>query len=205
VLHAALALNVLQKLDVLDRPLPLVLVLLAATIIVAYVWLRRRRRRPRTAPPPEIIDLADWPIEPLPDGESPVLECFNLPMRLVVLVLAPLGRGRELPAEGSIVRLSEMLLPGLPEVLRLHNTRVITWPAQLSSQGFSHAFFGRVRLPGDHGRGTPWCSLAGKLNVDGQMVMVGMALHAESANRLSKVVVESEFEWLKLIALRRNR
>ena len=56
-----------------------------------------------------------------------------------------------------------------------------------------------VKLPGDRGKGTPWCSVAGKFEADGEQYMAGMALCAAKPNSLSQYVIDLPGEWLELL------
>lgn len=177
--------------------------LAAAVVALIVLWLfvrfvRRRRRRPLVDLPDLTIDLGPLG-NPAPPHEGPTLECFNLPMRLVVVVMAPLGRESELPYSGDLTHLADQLVPGLAQVVAAHRPILKPWPPQLSSEGFRHAFFANVRLPGAGGKGTCWCSLSGRFAIEETTVMVGLALCAEKPNRISQVVVENEYEWLKLL------
>ena len=75
------------------------LVLLVA-VLLAWRKLRRQRGRLRTPPPNLTLDLAALG-EGGPPAGPPVLELYNLPVRLAAIVLAPAGRVRELPRRAS--------------------------------------------------------------------------------------------------------
>ena len=76
------------------------------------------------------------------------------------------------------------------------------WPNQLSSRGFAHSFFRQVPLPGDAGKGTPWCSAAGGFKHGDQSVMAGLIMAGERPNSFSQFVVESETKWLDLLRVK---
>ena len=86
-------------------------------------------------------------------------------MRLAVVVVAPGGRDGELPPPEVLPGLMERLIPDMTNVIATHQPMICRWPAQLSSQGFAQSFFNQVALPGSRGKGTPWCSITGKLQV----------------------------------------
>jgi hypothetical protein len=130
---------------------------------------------------------------------GPRLELYHIPVRLGALVLAPTGRGGELPSNDKLPLLVDQIVPGLMDVLRSHQPRFERWPAQLSTQGFSTTLFANLALPGDRGRGTPWCALCGRIEFEGQKYLVGMALCAQTANGLGQIAVERETDWLDML------
>jgi hypothetical protein len=137
---------------------------LAATAVAAIVLYRlafARRKRGKGEPPSLLVDLAQLDAMGPPAG-GPVVECYHIPMRLAVLVVAPIGKG-DAPSAFQLPAILDQIAPGLSAVPATHDTIVKFWPAQLSVRGFSTAFFGQVRLPGDRGKGTPWCSLSGRV------------------------------------------
>lgn len=136
-----------------------------------------------------------------PPSSGPQLEIRHVPVRLALLVFAPVGRGKELPGDDTI-ELAEAIVPGLASCLRAHGTRVVTWPAQLSSQGFVQSFFANAPLPGNRGQGTPWCGAAGKGESDQGAFLAGMLVVAERPNNLGQFVVNGSHEWLDLLRVK---
>jgi hypothetical protein len=173
-------------------------VLALIAVIGAVFWVRKRRQRPPPLPEIVMVDLASVGDIPPPE-EGPELRCYGLEVRLAVLVLAPAGRLREVPGGVERSAMIDQIVPGLAKLVSAHNTMVLIWPPQLSPRGFAHAFFSAVKLPGDRGKGTPWCSVAGKFEADGEQYMAGMALCAAKPNSLAQFVVELPGEWLELL------
>jgi hypothetical protein len=173
--------------------------LLALVAVVGAILLvRKRRQRPPPLPDIVMVDLASvGEIGPPEDG--PELRCYGLAVRLAVLVLAPAGRLRDVPGSVERSAMIDQIVPGLAKLVAAHNTMVCVWPPQLSPRGFAHAFFTAVKLPGDRGKGTPWCSVAGKFEADGEQYMAGMALCAAKPNSLSQYVIDLPGEWLELL------
>ncbi|HPU06115.1 MAG TPA: hypothetical protein PLO20_06235 [Thermogutta sp.] len=173
----------------------------AVVLVIVLVWVVRAvffRRRPPLPPEPDLrIDLTS--LHPEVPPPSPRLEFFGLPVRLVVLVLAPAGRDGYLPPPEQWNDLFESIVPGLAEVVRTHQPRVVRWPPQLSAQGFIHKYFQNVHLPGDRGRGTPWCSAAGVARYSGRAFLVGMTFYAARANHYSQETINSEGDWYRLL------
>lgn len=175
---------------------PVVAIVLLIVVLLVVRSVLSRRRKPPLPEPDLRIDLESFHPEPPP--ESPGLEFFGLPVRLVVLVLAPAGRDGILPPTDQRNELFESIVPGLAEVVQVHRPLVVTWPPQLSAQGFIHRYFQNVRLPGDRGRGTPWCSAAGPARSSGQVFLVGMTCYAVRPNHFSQEVIQHEGDWYRL-------
>jgi len=175
---------------------PIVVILLLIVVLLGVRSIFFRRRKPSLPEPDLRIDLDS--LHPEPPPESPGLEFFGLPVRLVVLVLAPAGREGVLPPTDQRHELFESIVPGLAEVVQVHRPLLVTWPPQLSAQGFIHRYFQNVRLPGNQGRGTPWCSAAGPARCSGQVFLVGMTCYAVRPNHFSQEVIQHEGDWYRL-------
>jgi len=177
----------------------------AAALAVLAFWLLRGRRAPPIADDDGLaIDLASLG-DCRPDDEDVSLSCYGVPVRLAVLVLAPSGRGADVPTGIARSAAIDQIVPGLARVADRHTTLVKTWPPQLSPRGFAHLLFAKMKLPGDFGRGTPWCSLAGKFEAGGETYMVGMALCAARENSLSNIIVGTPGEWLQVLRVEHAR
>ncbi|MBN2022064.1 MAG: hypothetical protein JW809_04660 [Pirellulales bacterium] len=168
---------------------------------LARHWWRSRRRRSAEASSRRGMDVGSLPAVG-PPPEPPVLEFFNLPVRLAIVVLAPVGRLRDLPAPDELPETLDAVVPGLGEVALAHQPAIHFWPRQVSVRGFAHAFFDQVRLPGDHGRKSPWCSVAGVFRVDDHPMMAGLVLCASGANRHAQHIMTDESQWLGVLRIR---
>lgn len=177
----------------------LVVVAVIGAMVAMLLWLKRR--------PPAVSKQADFRIDvnalgaagPPPAGAR--LEIRHVPVRLALLVVAPVGRGKQLPA-GDLSEMADAIVPGLAGCLRAHATRVIRWPPQLSSQGFTQSFFGNVPLPGNRGQGTGWCAAAGKCERESGPFLAGMIFAAERPNSLGQFPVHGSHEWLDLLRIK---
>jgi hypothetical protein len=186
---------------------PLQFVLFAAALLIVLVIVRQVLRRRRRAPIPPAADLT-VPVASLgndgPPQGPPFLECYNLPVRLAAIVLAPVGRTGALPPDDQLLPLIEAIVPGLDKIAAIHRPLIRRWPSQVSANGFAHLFFKQVRLPGDGGRGTAWSSMAGVLKVKGQPLMAGLVFRAAEPNSLGQTIIESEHQWLGCVRVRWN-
>ena len=170
-------------------------------VVTLFVLLRRRRKEPVEATPEIAVDLSQLDSSG-PIKEGPRLEFYGLPVRMAVIVVAPAGRNSELPPAEVLPGLMERLVPGLSQVIANHKPMILRWPAQLSSHGFAQAFFSKVAMPGTRGKGTPWCSIAGKHPIGVQAFQVGIAFCSGSPNSLSQVIIQHEGQWLDILRIR---
>jgi len=180
---------------------------LAAVVLlfIAVVALRRvlrRRRRARGRIEPELtIDAARLSTEP-PPSSGPGLTFYNVPVRLVAIVLAPAGRAGVLPDADGMPALLEAIIPGLADVVAAHQPVRLLWPEQLSGSGFAHAFFVHARLPGNAGKGTPLSSAAGMAKTHLGSVMVAMIVRADRPKSYGQQILETEGDWLRAFQTR---
>jgi len=176
----------------------------AAALVAILVLWRALRRKPvveNVAAPNLRVDIAALSTGGPPRGK-PYLEFYSVPVRLAAIVVAPVGRDGHLPSNEHLPLVMEAILPGLMKVLAAHQPQFIRWPAQLSSQGFAHSFFNNVPLPGDHGRGTPWCSVSGKVELSVGQFLVGLVCSAAEANSLGETTIKHAAGWPDVIRVK---
>ncbi len=170
-------------------------------LIVAWKILAGRRRE---APPPAPdlrIDLSTLAADG-PPASGPILEHYNVPVRLLAIVLAPTGRMLDLPSIDQVSQLIDHIVPGLARVVEAHRPLIRRWPPQLSSEGFAHTFFAQVQLPGDRGKGTPWCAMAGRFEIGRRPIMAGLVMRAGADNNFSQSIVHDQHEWLGILRVK---
>jgi hypothetical protein len=171
-------------------------------LLLIVIAVLRRRRLPAGPPPQDLrINLAELPT-PGPPAEGPRFEFYGTPVRLAVLVLAPAGRNNTVPTGPQLTEALENLLPGLAGVVTTHRPVFRTWPAQLSTQGFVTSFFAQVPLPGDRGKGTPWCSAAGRFETGQQQLLAGVVCIADKPNSLSQIAVQHAGQWMDVLRVK---
>lgn len=175
-------------------------VLVALVGLILLIW--RRRRATRVLPEPQmLIDVTTLELGAMPQT-GPRAEIYGTPVQIAVIVVAPAGRHGELPPPEVLPGVLERLVPGLPQVIASHRPQLYRWPPQLSTQGFAQRFFNQVILPGDHGKGTPWCSLVGKLQLGSRLFLVGLACRAAQPNGLGQFIIQHEGQWLDILRIR---
>ncbi|MHB1033128.1 MAG: hypothetical protein ACYC35_16225 [Pirellulales bacterium] len=174
-------------------------VLAIAVVFYAIVrTLRGRHAKPAMRMPHLELNIsALGAAGPPPYG--PVVEFHGVPVRVAAVVLAPTGRVRPIPPPHELPGLLDELVPGLGQILATHKPEIRRWPAQLSASGFVHGFFSQAKLPGDGGKGTRWCSVAGRFKFEGQWLMVALVLLAESPNNLGQEMIEEDGQWRSIL------
>ncbi len=170
-------------------------------LLIVVAFLRARAKKPEPPPVDLRIDLADLQLGGPPE-EGPRLEIYGTPVRLAALVLAPAGRNNQIPATDKLPEAIEDLLPGLMGVLTSHRPLIHRWPYQLSTQGFTHSFFNNVPLPGERGKGTPWCCVSGRFESGDQQLLAGLVCTATKPNSLSQITVAHVGQWMDVVRVR---
>jgi hypothetical protein len=171
-------------------------------LLIFVVRLLRRSRRPRVMPPVDLtIDVADLGDEG-PPRTGPQLELYNVPVRLSALIIAPTGRGNELDPDADMADVTDHIVHGLGDFIHLHQPIVRLWPSQLSTRGFANTLATNVRLPGGHGKGSPWSTVAGRFEADGKHYVAGLIVCADDSNNLGQLVVERQGGWLDMLRVR---
>lgn len=170
-------------------------------VVIVFLLLRRRARQPEPVSPDLRIDVAELSDEG-PPADGPRLEFYGTPVRLAVLVLAPAGRNNPLPAESDLPAVLDDLLPGFTAAVATHRPLIRLWPCQLSTQGFANAFFNNVRLPGDRGKGTPWCAVAGRFDAGARQLLAGLVCVADRPNSLSQLTIAHAGQWMDVLRVK---
>jgi hypothetical protein len=170
-------------------------------LLILYRMLRGRKKAPEQRVTDQGIDVATLGSDPVPSGAAH-LEFYHLPVRLAALVLAPAGRLGNLPPPGDLERVFDAIVPGLAQVVATHKPLIRRWSGQLSVKGFAHIVFQKCPLPGDGGKGTPWSTIAGVIEFDGQPLMAGLILRAESSNSHGQQIVDEAHAWLDRIRVK---
>ncbi|MDP6467123.1 MAG: hypothetical protein QF918_05270 [Pirellulaceae bacterium] len=172
-------------------------------LIVMVLWLAFRRK---PVPPPaksldRSIDVATLDASGAPAG-LPQLEYYGCPVRLAVLILAPVGRDGSIPEKEQLPELFEQFVPHFLQVVAAHRPLLHFWPAQVSTAGFANSFFGNVALPGNRGKGTPWCAMAGRFTALGGQYLAGIVCCGNEASGLGQLAIEQEGQWRDVLRVK---
>jgi hypothetical protein len=182
----------------------MVVAVVVGVLFFVFLIRRWRRRRPQTSDSGHLrlsIDVAALE-QRGPDDADVQLEFYGIPVRLAVVVIAPVGRDGRVPNMNEVRQVVGPLVPRMSEIVELHEPMAFCWPGQLSSQGFVRSFFNNVVLPGDRGRDTCWCSVAGKFRSAGQYYLAGLVACASEANGMGQVEVKQEGQWNDVLRIR---
>jgi hypothetical protein len=86
------------------------------------------------------------------------------------------------------------------EVLNADKPRVRIWPGQLSQQGFAMAFHRHLRHPEPDARTSPWISVAGKIQFEGETLMLGLVFWTAEKTTLGQMTLEPH-QWRDILRL----
>jgi hypothetical protein len=174
-------------------------------VLFALVWFVRRRRAGAVDEEPQLASIDVGALAPIgPPADSPRLTVYGTPVRLTILAIAPVGRDSQLPDALDIPALMDQLVPGMKRIVETHHPEIVCWPSQLSSHGFVRSFFQLVRLPGDKGRETPWCSVAGKFRASGRHYLAGLVMCGQCDNGLNQVEVRHDGLWNDILRIQES-
>jgi hypothetical protein len=176
------------------------LLLIVLALLLRALWRALfRRARPEGAWDRELdIDLNACPLPTSPPGERR-LTMYHLPVRLRLIVLAPVGRDGDIDAT-AVEQLLDRVIPGLGAAALIDRPKVRVWPPQVSQHGFAAAFHRHTRKAADRGEPSRWVLLAGRAQAGRQPVMVGLGLWADEPNALDRVNLEPH-QWLDVLRL----
>ncbi|MCA9118695.1 MAG: hypothetical protein H6822_04460 [Planctomycetaceae bacterium] len=180
----------------------LIVVVMGVLTVIAIAIFRRGARQPPPEPLELVIDVASL-VQQGPSTDTPRLVYMGKPVRLAALVVAPVGRSGSIPDADRLLDAVDHLIPGLVDVISRDSPVVKFWPGQLSTHGFAHAFFRNVKLPGNRGIGTRWCSIAGKFKSGGQQFLAGLLCDTGESSELSEIAADDNEQWARVLEVRR--
>jgi hypothetical protein len=159
-------------------------------VLPLILWLRRRRRPVIDSEAALVENLDAYP--PAGPGAQRLL-MYGQPMRLRLVVLAPLGK-RALPTDGAIEPLLDRIVYGLGEIARQDRPRIRVWPSQLTQQGFAPSFFRLTLRSQQTGKPSPWVLAAGPVRTGGHSFLLGLALWTDEPTERSTVSLQVD-QW----------
>jgi hypothetical protein len=174
-------------------------------LVALAVLYRIATSRPKRHPDPERglrEDLASYPPPPAAAG-SERLTVDGVPVRVRLVVVAPVGRLQEATSPAHVPGLLDDVLRGLGRFVTTDKPRVKVWPPQLSVAGFAPTFHRLVRSPDPSGRPSRWVKVAGPARAGQRPILLGMALWADEPVKLGEVQVEPT-EWHRVLGIARG-
>ncbi len=177
-------------------------IIVVVVVVVLYVVMKVLKGKKKvTGGAGQGIDVMKLPAEGPPAG-SPTLEFLNVPVRVSAVIVAPSGRVRDLPPVNQMGDIYDSITPGLAGVIARHKPLVRRWQQQVSAKGFAHTVFQTCRLPGEGGKGSPWCCAAGILKIEGQPVMAALIMRTDAASSHGQQVIDEPEKWLACLRVK---
>ena len=186
----------------MDIDVVTVVQLLTVLVAAFLLWKVLRRLFPRRGSRDFEVELPRIDVTSRKPKGPPIdarIEVYHVPMRLVAVIIAPVGRDATLPEDSQVRILIGQLIPGMQAILARHQPEIIKWPAQLSSQGFIPFFFRHAELPNEDGKGTPWTNIAGKYEVGTSSYLVGLTCCSSESNQLGTIALDRPAQWLDVV------
>jgi hypothetical protein len=177
--------------------------LVLGVLAVLVLWiLYRKLAGGRTQDPEAALreNLADLPLPTSPWERELTVE--GTAVRLMLVVVAPVGKQPDLDARAVETQLEE-LVRGMGDILRQDRPKVRVWPPQLSAEGFTTVFHRLTRKPEREGIPSPWVLLAGRTPVGRRKLLVGLAMLAEEPNRIGRLTLDPN-EWTRALRVERS-
>ena len=173
---------------------------LLGLVILALLTRRvvRLFKKPSEVSLVDPLRVVDLTAEPLGKTSRVDLKVHNMPVRLGVVVLAPLGR-IELPDDDELPSILDGLVPGLGAFIEIDKPIIRTWSNQVSVGGFANNLALHMQVENQDLTETPWCLVAGKTKRPDGLLLVTLALAAATQNRLGGVRLEEESQWMQAI------
>jgi hypothetical protein len=185
------------------RPwIPLICFVAGALLVTAFIVSRLLSREPS-----EVSSIIDDHLDVNnlsasgPGSDGPQLEIYGIPVRLVALVFAPVGRGSEIDID-ELPEIVEQLLPGLHDVMGYHQPVFRRWIEQVSVRGFQNAFLSQVNLPGNKGKNSCWSAFAGKFTAGDRTLLAGLLVCADQPNAYGTSIIDHEGRWVDALRVR---
>src|SRR5262245_43256456 len=136
-----------------------------------------------------------------PPNSSRRLLAEGVPVRVRLVVLAPLGQGRSHSLPEDPTTLFDRVLPGLGAVVREDGALVKLWPAQVSRAGFAPKFHALVSTPDAPDASSRWVLAAGPVRAGDRQFSLGLALEADEPCYLGRQTVTPD-RWTWLLRIR---
>lgn len=184
------------------------IVFLAALLVAIFILKKLLQKFKSTGVDMEIepgFDL-DSLTASAPPSRGPVMELYNIPVRLSGLVLAPAGKSTELPPSEEFEHFYESLIPGFSDIADAHSPTIRRWPAQVSVSGFSSKVFRYRPTPKDTytEEDNHWAAVAGTFKYRKRSFLAGLILYTQRPITQSQKTIENSEEWLDIFRIKQN-
>jgi hypothetical protein len=183
-----------------------------AAVVLLLLWALFERvvlrplfgRRAGSLPGEEYlrVDVATLPRPNLVPSPRRLL-AEGVPVRVRLVVLAPLGHGRRHALPDDPAAFLDRVLPGFGAVVREDGAAVKLWPAQVSRAGFSPKFHTLVATPDPPGVASRWVLAAGPVRSGDRQFSLGLALEADEPCYLGRLTVTPD-RWPWLLRIRQG-
>lgn len=183
----------------------LVWVSLAGGAVVLLRLGRRGRRQRRPSDAEVEVHLSTLPPPPAEFVAGPQLTCHGLPVRIRVVIAAPLGLDAGAVAGPDVLPLLNAAIPGLGEKAQVDAAQFFLWPTQFSYEGFVAAVRRKLVLPDPEEHLSPWILVMGKVSRGKRFFVLGMALLAKQANTLGPIRIDHPHQWMERLTLAVHR
>jgi hypothetical protein len=169
-------------------------------VLILLALLRRWRARDKVHPTADLLeDLSTYPPQPpLPPNAKP-LTLYGLPVRMRLVVLAPLGLDAGTITAPEVNHLMNLAVPGLGDRLGLDLPKIRFWPTQLSHQGFVASLRRNTQFPATKPHLRHHVLVIGKVLRDGNPIAIGLALQSTEPNTLGPVVLNYPHQWMEIM------
>jgi hypothetical protein len=144
-------------------------------------------------------DLATIPAAPPHSGDRK-LTVEGVPVRLRLVIVAPAGTAYEVKPD-AIPDVLDRVLPGLGDVWERDRPQTRVWPHQLSSEGFANTFHRSTPAPEGQGRPSRWVLVAGRADLGGRQVLIGLGLQAIKPTTVGRKTLKPH-EWATVLRVR---
>jgi hypothetical protein len=144
-------------------------------------------------------NLGDYPPPPK-KSEDATLYVKNSPVRVRLVVVAPMGKQQARIDPDQVAALLDEVLEGLGTFTWADKPRVKVWPPQLSKAGFAPTFHRLVQSPDPEKQPSRWVLVAGPARAGDRPILLGLALLADQNVKHGKIDVQ-ETEWPSLLRI----
>jgi len=144
-------------------------------------------------------DLDNLPMPVQPPGER-TLAVYHIPVRLRLVVVAPMGKDMRISTE-QVPGLLNRVFPELGSIVAREQPAIRIWPAQISDLGFNAAFHRRTPKPEPEGEPSRWILIAGRALLGKQPFLLALAFYSEQPNPIGRLNLQP-LQWLEVLRMR---